>query len=170
MSKKIADYRDHMEETMKALDEDRVLLVTQGKSGPPNVMAIGWGMIGIVWRRPIFTVLVRPSRYTYPRMEEGMDFTVNIVPSEMKEVVQFCGTVSGRDHDKFKEKGMTALPSTKVTSPLIKEAILHFECRVVGKIDLVPGEIEKIIVKQLYPKGDFHRVYFGEIVACHQGR
>ncbi len=40
MAKKITDYRDHIEETIKAFSEDRVLLVSQGKEGLPNVMAI----------------------------------------------------------------------------------------------------------------------------------
>ena len=166
MAKKTTDYRDHIEETVKAFGEDRVLLVSRGKDSLPNVMAIGWGTTGIIWRRPIFVVLVRPSRYTYKLIEGAGEFTVNIVPPELKEVVQYCGTVSGRDHDKFKEKNLTAIPSKKVETPIIKECILHFECRVVHKSDLIPSELEKSIVNSLYPKGDFHRVYFGEILTC----
>jgi flavin reductase (DIM6/NTAB) family NADH-FMN oxidoreductase RutF len=168
MAKETTDYRDHIEETVKAFDEDRVLLVSCGKEGLPNVMAIGWGTTGIIWRRPIFVVLVRPSRYTYKLIEETGEFTVNIVPPKLKEVVQYCGTVSGRDHDKFKEKQLTAIPSRKVKTPIIKECILHFECRVVSKNDLIPSALEKSIIDTLYPKGDFHRVYFGEILTCQQ--
>jgi flavin reductase (DIM6/NTAB) family NADH-FMN oxidoreductase RutF len=166
MAKKIADYRDHIEETIKAFNEERVLLVSRGKEGPPNAMAIGWGTIGIIWRRPIFIVMVRPSRYTYKLIEETGEFTVNIATPELKEVVQYCGTVSGRDHNKFKEKKVTAIPSKEVKTPIIKECILHFECRIVYKNDLIPSELEKSIIQKLYPKGDFHRVYFGEILAC----
>ena len=166
MAKKTSDYRGHIEEVVKAFGEDRVLLVSRGKEGLPNVMAIGWGTTGIIWRRPIFVVLVRPSRYTYKLIEETGEFTVNIVPHQLKEVVQYCGTVSGREHDKFKEKQLTAIPSKKVKTPIIKECILHFECRVVHKSDLIPAELEKAIVTTLYPKGDFHRVYFGEILVC----
>ncbi len=166
MSKKTVDYKDYVAETIKAFDESRVLLVSSGKEGVPNVMAIGWGTIGIIWRKPMFVVLVRPSRHTYKLIEETGEFTVNIVPPQLKEVVQYCGTVSGRDHDKFKEKQLTAIPSKKVKAPIIKEGILHFECRVVYKNDLIPSELEKSIIPSLYPKGDFHRVYFGEILAC----
>ncbi|MGA2465936.1 MAG: flavin reductase family protein [Thermodesulfobacteriota bacterium] len=166
MAKKIADYRDHIVETIKAFNEERVLLVSRGKKGLPNVMAIGWGTIGILWRRPIFIVMVRPSRYTYKLIEETGEFTVNIATPELKEVVQYCGTVSGRDHNKFKEKQLTAIPSKEVKTPIIKECILHFECRVVYKNDLIPSELEKSIIQTLYPKGDFHRVYLGEILAC----
>jgi len=169
MAKNIVDYRDYIEETIKAFDEERVLLASCGEKGLPNVMAIGWGTIGIIWRKPIFVVLVRPSRYTYRLMEETGEFTVNIAPPELKEVVQYCGTVSGRDHNKFKEKGLTAIPSKKIKTPMIKECILHFECRVVHENDLIPSELDTSIISALYPKGDFHRVYFGEILACQYG-
>jgi len=166
MAKKIVDYRDYLTETVKAFNESRVLLVCRGHEGPPNPMAIGWGTIGIIWQRPIFNVLVRPSRYTYKLIEESGEFTVNIVPPSLKEVVQYCGTVSGRDHDKCKEKQLTAIPSLKVKTPIIKECVLHFECQVVYKNDLVPSELAKPIIPQLYPNGDFHRLYCGEILAC----
>ena len=166
MAKKVVDYSDHLAETLKAFDEDRVLLVSQGNKGLPNVMAIGWGSLGIIWRKPIFIVLIRPSRYTYKLIEETGEFTVNIVPPQLKEVVEYCGSVSGRDQNKFKEKQLTAIPSTKVKTPIIKEGIIHFECRVVNKNDLTPSELAKPIIPQLYSKGDFHRIYFGEILAC----
>ena len=166
MAKIIADYKDYVTETIKAFDEGRVLLVSRGQEGLPNVMAIGWGTIGIIWRKPVFVVLVRPSRHTCQLIEEIGECTVNIVPPQLKEVVQYCGTVSGRDHNKFKEKQLTAIPSKKVKAPIIKECILHFECRVVYKNDLIPSELEKSIIPALYPKGDFHRIYFGQILTC----
>jgi len=168
MSKKQIKYAECLEETLKAFNEDRVLLVSQGKQGPPNVMTIGWGQIGIIWRKPIFTVLVRPSRYSHKLIEESGEFTVNIAPPPLKEVVQYCGTVSGRDHDKFKEKGLTAIPSSKVKTPIIKECILHYECQIVYRNDLIPSELATALVSTLYPKGDFHRLYFGEVLACQK--
>ena len=168
MAKKRVQYTDGLEETLKAFHEDRVLLVSQGEQGPPNVMTIGWGQIGIIWRKPIFTVLVRPSRYTHNLIEESGEFTVNIVPPSLKEVAQYCGTTSGRDHDKFKEKGLTAIPSSRVKAPIIREGILHYECQIVYKNDLVPSELATAIIPALYPKGDFHRLYFGEILACQK--
>jgi len=168
MGKKLVDYADCLGETIPAFKEARVLLVSQGEKGPPNVMAIGWGQIGIIWGKPIFTVLVRPSRYTYTLIEEAGDFTVNIVPPQLKGLVQYCGTVSGRNHDKFREKGLTAIPSRKAKTPIIKECILHYECKIVYKNDFIPSELEASIIPAFYPKGDLHRVYFGEILACQK--
>jgi flavin reductase (DIM6/NTAB) family NADH-FMN oxidoreductase RutF len=166
VSKILVEYGSHIEETTKAFSEGRVLLVSSGKEGLPNVMAIGWGLAGTIWKKPVFLVLVRPSRYTYKLIEETGEFTVNVVSPELKEAATYCGTVSGRDHDKFKEKGLTQIPSLKVRTPIIKEGVLHFECRVVYKSDLIPSELEKDIISSAYPQGDFHRTYFGEILAC----
>lgn len=168
MGKKIVDYADCLEETIRAFEESRVLLVSQGKQGLPNAMAIGWGQIGIIWGKPIFTVLVRPSRYTYKLIEETGDFTVNIVPPQLKDVVQYCGTTSGRSHDKFQEKSLTAISSSKVKTPMIKQCILHYECKIVYKNDLISAELKASIISAFYPKGDFHRFYFGEILACQK--
>ncbi len=168
MAKRKVGYLECITETLKGFNEDRVLLVSQGNEGLPNVMTIGWGQVGVIWRKPIFTVLVRPSRYTYRLIEESGDFTVNVLPSSLKEVAQYCGTTSGRDHDKFKEKSLTAIPSLTVKAPVIQECLVHFECRIVYRNDLIPSELAAPLVSALYPKGDFHRLYFGEILACQK--
>ena len=111
MSEKVQVHYDSLlKETLEAMTSMGLLLVAQGKSGKPNAMAIGWGLIGSVWSRPVFTVLVRPSRYTYQLLEENGDFTVNVLPQKMKAAVDLCGTVSGRTHDKFAEAKLTAAP------------------------------------------------------------
>jgi flavin reductase (DIM6/NTAB) family NADH-FMN oxidoreductase RutF len=113
-------------------------------------------------------VLVRPSRYTYQLIEQTGDFTVNIVPPHLKELVRYCGTVSGRDRDKFREKGLTAIPSSQIKTPLIRECIIHYECKAVYKHDLIPSALGASIVSDFYPQGDFHRLYFSEILACQK--
>ncbi len=168
MAKKQVGYSDCVEGILRGFNEDRVLLVSRGNEGPPNAMTIGWGQVGIIWRKPVFTVLVRPSRYTYTLIEQSGDFTVNVLPLSLKELAQYCGTASGRNRDKFKERGLTAVPSLKVKAPLIQECLLHFECRIVHKNDVIPSELAAPIASAFYPKGDFHRLYFGEILACQK--
>jgi flavin reductase (DIM6/NTAB) family NADH-FMN oxidoreductase RutF len=83
-------------------------------------------------------------------------------------VVQYCGTTSGRSHDKFREKNLTAIPSSKVKTPMIKQCILHYECKIAYKNDLISSELKPSIIPAFYPKGDFHRFYLGEILACQK--
>ena len=64
MAKKLMGYQEGIGELMKGFDEDRVILVGRGKQGPPNPMTIGWGRMGILWRKPIFTVFGQDHRVT----------------------------------------------------------------------------------------------------------
>ncbi|HTS69066.1 MAG TPA: flavin reductase family protein [Terriglobia bacterium] len=167
MAKVRVRYTDYFAQTLQRMREDGLLLATRGADGKPNVMTIGWGMIGSIWARPIFIVLVRPSRYSYSRLEEVSDFTVNVPPRELAAAASHCGTVSGRDHDKFQEMHLTPAPSREVRAPIVQECILHYECRTVQRNDLAPAALAQAIHEDFYPEGDFHRVYFGEIVAAY---
>ena len=82
----------------------------------------------------------------------------------MADAVDLCGTVSGRDHDKFAECGFTAGQSPAVTSPYIDECGLVYECRVVQCTDVIPENFDPAIISEFYGGGDFHRIYFGEIL------
>ncbi|MDD4876229.1 MAG: flavin reductase family protein [Dehalococcoidales bacterium] len=167
MAKIEVSYTDYLKETNKILGHGGLLLASVDVQGNPNAMTIGWGTIGIIWGKPVFTVLVRPSRYTYGLIETIGDFTVNVPTPELAEKVLYFGTVSGRDQDKFKTKGFTATPGRKVKSPIIEECAIHYECRVVHKNDVIPEELADEIHNSAYRQGDFHKIYFGEILAVY---
>jgi flavin reductase (DIM6/NTAB) family NADH-FMN oxidoreductase RutF len=130
-----------------------------------NVMTIGWGLIGILWGKPFFMVAVRPSRHTHNFIEETGDFTVNVPKKGMKDVVKYCGSVSGREHNKIKEKGLNLIPGKKVKSPIISECIIHYECKVAFKSKVIPKGLPRKIKWIYYPREDYHTLYFGEILA-----
>jgi flavin reductase (DIM6/NTAB) family NADH-FMN oxidoreductase RutF len=167
MPKVAVRYTDYFVQTIRRMREDGLLLVTAAADGKPNVMTIGWGTVGSIWSRPVFLVLVRPSRYSYTRLEETGDFTVNVPPRELSEAVAHCGTVSGRNHDKFVEKHLTPVPSKQVRSPIIKECVVHYECRTLHRNDLIADALAQAVRDEFYAQGDYHRVYFGEIVAAY---
>ena len=167
MGKVEVSYTDYLKETNKMLGHGGLLLASADAQGNPNAMTIGWGTVGIIWRKPIFVVLVRPSRYTYDLIEITGDFTVNVPTPELKDEVLYFGTVSGRDHEKFKAKGLTATPGKKVKSPIIEECAIHYECRVVHTNDVISDELTEEILNSAYRQRDFHRIYFGEILAVH---
>jgi len=167
MNKVPVRYTDYFAQTIQRMREDGLLLVSQGADGIPNVMAIGWGTIGSIWSRAIFIVLVRFSRHTFSRLEQVNDFTVNVPPRELTAAVGHCGSVSGREHDKFQEMHLTPVPSREVRSPIIQECIVHYECRTLHRNDVVPEALTQAVRDECYPAGDFHRIYFGEIVAAY---
>ena len=168
MSGKIeASPTDYLKETLDKLRNPGLLLVSVDADGKPNAMTIGWGTIGIIWGKPIFVVLVRPSRYTHGLIEQTEDFTVNVPSADMADVVAFCGSASGRDHDKFAEKGLVAVPGRKVKSPIIDQCVIHYECKVVHKNDVLKDNLAGEIISSAYPRGDFHTIYYGEILSVY---
>ena len=158
-------YTDYLKETLDKLRGMGLLLVSAGPDGKPNAMTIGWATIGVIWGKPIFTVLVRPSRYTFGLMENADSFTVNVPSADMRDVLAFCGSKSGRDYDKFAEKNLTAVAGKKVKSPIIEECVINYECRIVHKNNVLPDKLSEEIVSSAYKSGDFHTIYYGEILA-----
>lgn len=147
--------------------DNGVLLVSAGSDGRKNIMTIGWGLIGILWREPVFMVAVRDSRYTHELIEETNEFTVNISGDDMGEAIKLCGSVSGRDHDKFKETGLTAVAGKNVKVPVISECLLHFECKVIGKTQATPEKLSEEVLQSCYPRDDFHTLYYGKILSVY---
>ena len=170
MEKVDINYMDCLRKTYELLKKPGLLLVAADAAGIPNVMTIGIGAIDPFLEKPLFMIWVRPSRHTYRFIEEAGDFTVNAPREGMEEIATFCGTVSGRDHDKFKEKGLTAVPARSTSSPIIAECGIHYECRVVHKVDVAPATLDASIKSSFYPEGDYHRLYFGEIAATYADR
>ncbi|MBI2298468.1 MAG: flavin reductase [Armatimonadetes bacterium] len=150
-----------VEATMRALTHGGVLLCTQGPDGRPNVMTIGWGTVGVVWGRPVFLVLVRPSRHT------NGDVTVAVLPRERSEDLLFCGTRSGRDTDKVSACGLRLAGSEHVISPTLDDSVITYECQVIHQNDVLPVELAPEIPSEFYQSGDYHKVYFGHILAVN---
>jgi flavin reductase (DIM6/NTAB) family NADH-FMN oxidoreductase RutF len=165
MAKVEVRYDQFLRETVQAIAKPGALLVSVSNEGKPNVMTIGWGAVGTIWGKPIFIVLVRPSRFTYELMAQARDFTVNIPYADLKETVAYCGQVSGAEHDKFAERNIHPLEAESVRSPIIAECGLHYECRVVHTNHVLREELTDEITIGAYPKGDFHRIYYGEILS-----
>jgi len=155
----------YSEETIQTFNRCGCLLVS-GKTKKANVMTIGWGLIGILWGKPFFMVAVRHSRHTHNFIEEVGDFTVNVPKKGMEKIVKYCGTVSGRKYDKFKEKGLTLMPGKKVNSPIISECVIHYECKVAFKSEVISSGLPRKIKWMYYKLGDYHTLYFGEILAA----
>ena len=126
MCKQDVEHTRYLPETLRALSDGGLLLVAADQAGKPNAMAIGWATFGVMWGKPVCMVMVRPSRYTYQLMAASDSFTVNVPPNDLSDIVSFCGSVSGREHDKFKEKGLTAVPGRQVQAPVIDECVILY--------------------------------------------
>ena len=163
--KKIA-FTDHYECVMEVLRSRGLLLGAYDASGRANAMAIGWGSLGSIWSMPMWIVLVRPSRYTYECIEHSNCFTVNVASAALEPAVNICGTKSGRDGDKLTEAGLTAEKGSSVLAPTIAQCPIVYECQVMHRNDVLPDELVRELQEGPYANGDYHRVYFGQILAA----
>lgn len=136
----------------------------------PNVMTIGWGGLAYYWRRHVFVAPVREQRHTYPMLKAAQAFTVCIpAPGDMADAVEKAGTLSGRDGDKFAAIGLQTQPAQKVGAPIIKGCAYYLECIVREQTDFSADNMDPSIVQGTYSAGDFHTLFYGEIVACYRG-
>lgn len=134
-----------------------------------NTMTIGWGYMGIMWKRPIIVVAVRKSRHTYQIIEKAQDFTLSFPQKDsLKKELEYCGSNSGKDIDKFKEIGLNIIPSYHVTSPIIKECGLFIEAKIIYRNELDPSHFCSSEVASIYDKKDYHVYYHGEIVDVYK--
>jgi flavin reductase (DIM6/NTAB) family NADH-FMN oxidoreductase RutF len=142
------------------------LLLTSGTLEDCNMMTVSWGSIGCMWNRPFAQIVVRPQRYTFQFLEKNDSFTLCAFEEKYRQALQLLGSKSGRYGDKLSMTDLTYKKSTKVSAPAYNEASLILECRKIYFQDLNPeGFLDKSI-KDNYPINDYHRVYFGEILAA----
>jgi len=158
----------HIQRAFHKLNHGGLLLVSAGKDGKPNIMTIGWWLFGwFYYDRPMSVVAVTPQRYTFKLLEEVPEFVVAVPRDGMDSVTQICGTKSGRDIDKFKECGLTAIPSRHIRVPSIKECELNIECRIYHALRpphmiLAPKHRERPLHMQ-------HTIYFAEVLGAYIG-
>lgn len=139
------------------------MALAAGREGDMNAMTIGWGTWGVLWGRPVVTVYVSSSRYTYDFMERNDYFTVTGFPAERKPALSYIGSHSGRDSDKLQEAGLTP-EFTELGNPIFREANLAVECKLLYK---QPFDVEQVPdrIKQMYANGTgVHTMYVGEIL------
>ncbi len=162
------NYEDFILPAYRAWKKDWFLL-TAGDfgSGRFNMMTVAWGSMGAMWNRPFVMAVVRPTRYTYWFMEEYSSFTFCLFSPQYKDKLSFCGSKSGRDIDKVKECGLTPIASGKITAPGFDEAELIIECRKMYFDDFKPEHFLEEDIQKSYPRHNYHRMYFGEILSIN---
>lgn len=162
------------EVTFQQLSEDYLTQLVQGafltvkKGDAVNTMTIGWGNVGRIWNKPILMVPVRYSRHTYTMIDDVQSFTVSVpVNKDLKNALALCGSKSGRDTDKIAEANLTLADAQSVDTPIISDCDLHIECKIVYKQAMEPGTLDADIRDAQYAKGDFHVMYYGEILKAY---
>ncbi len=162
-------FNDRLDEVLAQLGSGGAFLTVKSEE-LVNTMTIGWGLVGIQWSLPVFTVLVRNTRYTHSLLEHAEDFTVSVPTSERwKKALAFCGSRSGRNVDKFAECGMMLKPSREVLTPIIAGGGVTYECEIIYRAPLELEEVPADTRRRFqYTAEEIHTLYTGKIVACYE--
>lgn len=145
--------------------EKQAALFTAGTIESFNTMTIGWGTMGDLWNKPVFTAYIRPSRYTYEFSEKSDYFTVAFFGTPRPEPIATLGTKSGRDMDKMGNSGLTPIELEGLVA--FEEAHTVFLCKKMYTCDLEKDKISAEWQAKWYATGDIHRVYTAEITAVY---
>jgi flavin reductase (DIM6/NTAB) family NADH-FMN oxidoreductase RutF len=94
-------------------------------------------------------------------------FILGAFPEEYRDAMLLLGTKSGRDGDKIRESSPTPIASVQVAVPGFAEAELILECRQIYWADMDAAHFLDPSIEENYPHGDYHRIYFCQIVAIY---
>lgn len=163
---------------MKAIDWDQAitllsphsytLLATQGQSGRPNLMGVGWWTI-VSWSPPQIAVSIGRNQYSRQCLDEVPEFALCFPSDRQARGAWICGTVSGRDGDKFAMAGFTPVPSKVIRPPVVEGATVSFECRVSNRVET--GDhvlfIGDVLAIQGTPEAPMHlySIHYNKLVA-----
>jgi len=150
------------ENAFRLIGKDWMLLCA-GTIESYNMMTASWGGMGIIWNKPVVFTFVRHQRFTFEFIENNSFFTLSFLDASHRSVLNEMGTLSGRNINKMKTKGLT--PAVLENSSIaFSEARYILECRKLYFNDLIPENfLDPAIIKN-YPLKDYHRMYFGEVL------
>ena len=103
-----------------------------------------YNMLTVAWTGTVCSIIRRTG-----------EFVINLTTRRLARAADWCGVRSGRDFDKFREMGLTAVPSEKVAAPLIAESPVNIECRVrqvlpLGTHDMFLAEVVGVQADEAY--------------------
>jgi len=99
---------------------------------------------------PIIAISIHPQRHSYKLIEKHGEFVINYPTKDQLREMDYCGTRSGRDVNKWEDLNLTKEQGVMVKVPMVKEFPWNMECKVIKRIEL-----------------GSHVCYFGEVVATH---
>ena len=112
-----------------------VVLVTSKLKNIENVLAVSW--IGIASSHPEYlTMAIKTTRLSHSLILSSGVFTVNIPNKDLLNKVDYCGTFSGRNTNKFDDCEFTSVPGKCIDVPMIDECPVNIECAVHQTLDL----------------------------------
>ncbi len=165
---------------MFMIDKDLVLsempaILSWGDKNSYNSMVIAHGSLGVGFGKPIFTVYVKPERYTYEFMEKTKKFTVSYIDKKLYKKFTVYGSKSGRDVNKEEVSGshIVFMDNGGIT---FQEAVEVYVCKLIVKSYVDEKNVAQEILdtyndayqRKLIKSKKLHAMYIGEIIGHYR--
>ena len=131
----------------RLLSSGNVILVSSAYKDKTNIITLAW-KTPLSHKPALVGISIAKTHFSSELIEKSEEFIVNIPDYSLMDEVVFCGKVSGRDVDKFKQAKLTALRANRlIKTPLISECIGHLE----------------VVLRDIREFGD-HNFFVGEVI------
>ena len=91
----------------------------------------------------LLALSINPEHASFPLLQAGGGFTVNVLKQNQQDLARWFGTRSGRDEDKL--AGIRWRPG-RTGAPILEDALAYFDCELSGEMgagdhDLTLGRV-----------------------------
>ncbi|MFX0075309.1 MAG: flavin reductase family protein [Candidatus Hermodarchaeota archaeon] len=131
-----------------------VVLIGANVKGKPNFEAIAY-VSSVEDKPPLIAIASYETHFTNRGIRENLTFSVNTPSKEIIEGTDFCGTVSGKDSDK--SEVFEVFYGELGTAPMISEAPLNLECKV----------LKTFMLRDWTDVEEGHELFIGEVVNAY---
>src|SRR5258706_9522222 len=142
---------DNVKEKLEAIWPEVIGAVITKRDGKVNLCPINYQATSTIYETPLSICIgLGNTGYTLETILKTQQFTYAYPSREQLKDIIYCGTVSGRDIDKLANTSLEFSDSEAIESPLLKDAVLNYECVVrhtynAGQFTIVIGEIKRVI-------------------------
>lgn len=144
------------------IGSDCMLICARKKDGSVNAMTAAWGGLGVMWGLNVAYAVIRPQRFTKEFVDGSDGFSLTFFEKGNERMMSYMGSVSGRDEDKIKNKGLIVLQDGNI--PYFEQAKTVLICKKLYAQDM---KADCFIVhepdEKWYPAKDYHTLYIAEI-------
>jgi flavin reductase (DIM6/NTAB) family NADH-FMN oxidoreductase RutF len=107
-----------------------VYVVGVAHGGQRDAFTAAWVM-QVSFDPLLLALSINPQNASYPLLQDGRAFTVNVLKRDQLELARHFGTRSGRDEDKL--AGIAWRPG-RTGAPILTDALAYFDCAVTGSM------------------------------------
>ncbi len=125
-----------------------VIMVSSAYKDLKGVMTVAWNM-PVQKSPPMVIIGMGKSHFTTGIVEKSKEFAVNIPGRDSHDIMKYCGTVSGKDVNKFESGKLGFISGETIGAPLIVGMLGYLECEVVKQVELKGAHL-----------------YFGQVNRC----